>query len=95
MAPRTAQARISESGRLSIPADMRRELGVERGGVVNLSLDENGLRVESSTQFANRIRKLARAGGWASGPTVDDFIASRRAEAAREEAESASYDRRT
>jgi bifunctional DNA-binding transcriptional regulator/antitoxin component of YhaV-PrlF toxin-antitoxin module len=84
MSMQSATARISESGRLSIPAGMRRELGVEKGGVVSLSLDENGLHIETTQQFVKRIQKLAREDGWHKAGSVDDFIAWKREEARKE-----------
>lgn len=87
MPSRSANARISESGRLSIPADMRRELGVEKGGVVSLTLDEEGLRIETMEQFIRRVQQMAREDGWHGKLSVDEFIASRHEEARREELE--------
>ena len=83
----TARARVSESGRLSIPADMRRELGIEKGGVVSLRLDKQGLHVESTLQFVRRIQAMARADGWTEKVSVDDFLAWKREEARKEDAE--------
>ncbi len=84
----TSRARVSESGRLSIPADMRRALGLEKGGSVTLLLDDDGLHIETAAQFVKRIQKLAREDGWHKAGGVDDFIAWRRAEAERENTES-------
>jgi bifunctional DNA-binding transcriptional regulator/antitoxin component of YhaV-PrlF toxin-antitoxin module len=84
MRPRSATARISESGRLSIPADMRRELGIEKGGLVSLLIDETGLHIETTQQFVRRIQKMAREDGWHKAGSVDDFIASKREDARRE-----------
>jgi AbrB family looped-hinge helix DNA binding protein len=87
MAVTTARAQVSSSGRLSIPADMRRELGLEKGGFVSLRLDDEGLHLETAHQFIKRIQKMAREDGLHQALSVDDFIAWRRDEARREEEE--------
>ena len=87
MSSRSATARISESGRLSIPADMRRELGMEKGGLVSLSIDDTGLHIETTEQFMRRIQKMAREDGWHEKISVDSFLAWKREEARRELAE--------
>ncbi len=87
MKANTARAQVSESGRMSIPADMRRALGLEKGGTVSLRLDDEGLHLETPHQFMKRIQKMARETGWTNGPTVDEFISWKREEAAREEQE--------
>ena len=84
MASQSAQAHVSQSGRLSIPAAMRRQLGLENGGTVSLYLDDEGLRIETSQQFLQRIQKLAREDGWHKAGSVDDFVAAKREEARRE-----------
>ncbi|MEK6541254.1 MAG: AbrB/MazE/SpoVT family DNA-binding domain-containing protein [Pseudomonadota bacterium] len=87
MTSRAISARVSESGRLSIPAEMRREMGIEKGGVVRLILSDDGLHIETTRDFRRRIQALARETGWTEGPSVDDFIAWKREEAQRELAE--------
>jgi len=84
MTGQSAQVHVSPSGRLSIPAGMRRQLGLEKGGVVSLMLDDDGLRIETAQQFVKRIQKLAREDGWHRVGSVDGFIASRREEARKE-----------
>jgi bifunctional DNA-binding transcriptional regulator/antitoxin component of YhaV-PrlF toxin-antitoxin module len=84
MSSQSAQVHVSQSGRLSIPVAMRRQLGLEKGGVVSLHLDDDGLRIETMQQIMQRIQALARAGGWTDKVSVDDFIAWKREEARRE-----------
>ncbi len=83
----SARAQVSPSGRLSIPADMRRALGIEKGGAVSLRLDDEGLHIETPHQFIKRIQKMAREDGLHEKLSVDDFISWRREEARREEEE--------
>ena len=83
----SARARVSASGRLSIPADMRRALGIEKGGSVSLRLGDEGLHLKTPHQFVKRIQKMAREDGPHEKLSVDDFINWRREEARREEEE--------
>ena len=83
----TMSARVSESGRLSIPVDMRRAMGLEKGGDVQLKLDDDGLHLETAQQFVKRIQRMAREAGWHEKTSVDDFLEWRREEAKREEEE--------
>jgi bifunctional DNA-binding transcriptional regulator/antitoxin component of YhaV-PrlF toxin-antitoxin module len=87
MASISAKVHVSETGRLSIPIEMRRKLGLEKGGLLTLSVDENGLHAETHAQFIRRVRQLAKQDGWSRAGTVDDFIAERREAARRENAE--------
>ena len=81
-----ARARISEKGRLVIPASIRKELGIEVGDVVDLRVEDNELRVSTIKsrieRAQNRLRKYAVPGKLMS----DELIADRREEVKREEA---------
>jgi bifunctional DNA-binding transcriptional regulator/antitoxin component of YhaV-PrlF toxin-antitoxin module len=84
MAGSHAKVQVSETGRLSLPIEIRRQMGLEKGGVVSLTMEDDGLRLETPRQFIKRIQKMAREDGWHKAGSVDDFIRERRAEAARE-----------
>jgi len=78
-------ARMAENGRITIPLNVRAALGLERGGPVVLEVVEGELRVRSVAQAMERARSISRrivAGHGAA--SVDDFLADRRREAARE-----------
>jgi antitoxin PrlF len=79
-----AKATVSESGRLSIPADMRRAMGLEKGGVVQLEMIDGKLEVLTNREFVKRIQQMAREDGWHKAGSVDDFIMWKRQEALRE-----------
>ena len=79
-----AKAVVSESGRLSIPVEMRRAMGIEKGGVVQLEMVDGKLEVLTTRAFVQRIQQMAREDGWHDKLTVDEFLAGRRAEAKRE-----------
>lgn len=80
-----ARAKVSESGRLSIPAEMRKALGLDRGGDVVVELRDNELRVRTIAEEIARVQALARkllVGK--PGVSVEDFLRDRREEAERE-----------
>ena len=81
----SVKSRIGAGGRIVIPAEFRDELGLAVGDFVVISCDEGELRLSS---FRERIRLMQEFVAARIRPeldsTVDDFIAERRAEAARE-----------
>lgn len=85
---RTVQ--VAENGRMNLPAEMRRSLGLTGSGRVILTQDENGIRITTADQALRRVRALAAPFRKGHGSVVDELIADRRLEAAREEAESKS-----
>ncbi|MHB8527883.1 MAG: AbrB/MazE/SpoVT family DNA-binding domain-containing protein [Caulobacteraceae bacterium] len=77
--------RISENGRLTIPATMRAALGLERGSSVVLEIVDGDLRVRSVAEALRRARAtVRRLTDGRPGFSVDDFLAERRREAERE-----------
>lgn len=80
--------RVTQSGRMSIPADLRRAMGIEKGGVVHLKLDEDGhLEITTAAQAIKNIQKMAEEDGWHGKIDVDEFLELRRGAAKHEEAE--------
>lgn len=76
---------VSRSGRLSIPADVRKRLGLEKGGKLMLDMDEFGMRLSTAQQRVRKAQALYRE--FAKGKpdyTVDEFLQEKRADAARE-----------
>jgi AbrB family looped-hinge helix DNA binding protein len=76
----TVQIKLTPSGRVSLPADVRRRLGL--GGGDSLFLDEtaDGLVLRTAAQAVARARAISDAllaGKDAAG--VDDFLALRKA----------------
>ena len=88
-------ARVSETGRLSLPAELRRELGLEKGGVVQLEIVDGDLRIRTIKAAIERVQKMARDAGWTERASVDDFLAQRREDARLEEAKWARFDQRS
>ena len=76
---------VSASGRLSIPADVRKRLGLENGGKLILDVDEFGMRLSTAQQRVRKAQALYRE--FSEGKpshSVDDFLEQKRADAARE-----------
>jgi bifunctional DNA-binding transcriptional regulator/antitoxin component of YhaV-PrlF toxin-antitoxin module len=79
--------RMAANGRLSIPAKQRRALGLEKGGVVVSTVENGELRIRTMQAVLDELRARLAPSLKASGDTVGQFIADRRAEAEREETE--------
>jgi bifunctional DNA-binding transcriptional regulator/antitoxin component of YhaV-PrlF toxin-antitoxin module len=73
------QGRVSVSGRLSLPAEFRKAVGLERGGEVVVELAGNEIRIRTVRQAAAHAQAIARR-MMASAPKagVDDFLDTRR-----------------
>lgn len=79
----TYQAKIIAGGKIVIPADIRRQLGLLDGDMVVVEREGETVTLKSKAQVLREIQESIRA--QIKHPfTVDDFIAERRAEAARE-----------
>jgi AbrB family looped-hinge helix DNA binding protein len=76
-------ARVGRSGRLVIPADVRRALGLEPGTEVVLRVDEDGLHLQSRQQALARAQALVRRHVPRSRRLVSELLAERRREARR------------
>ncbi len=78
-------ARVSESGRLSLPAEFRRAVGLERGGTVVLELVDHEIRIRTVADVIARAQAMVRELlGDSTDVSSDALIAERRREAARE-----------
>lgn len=76
------KVRVSPSGRVSLPAEFRRTLGLEKGGTVVMTLDEGDIRIRTVSASVRRAQAAARELLAKSGKTltVDEFLAERRAD---------------
>ena len=88
--------KVDPSGRLVIPKEMREAMGIpEGGGDLLLSIGEDGeLRALTREAAIRRVQQKLRALVPPGVSVVDEFLAERRAEAAREEAEREDYAQR-
>ena len=79
--------KVDAAGRLVIPKDMREALGIPDGGELRLRVEDGELRGMGRLAALKRIQRELRGSVPPGTSVVDELIADRRAEAAREEAE--------
>jgi AbrB family looped-hinge helix DNA binding protein len=80
----TLKTRITEGGRIVIPAEYRNALGLQVGDEVMLTLDDGELRILTIEASIRRAQEIVSRYVPEGRSIVDEFIAERRAEAARE-----------
>ena len=77
----TVQVSITASGRMSLPADIRRRLGLSGGGALLVEETPDGVILRTVAQSVAHARALAQKyTGDQPGASVSDFLARRRAE---------------
>ncbi|AMJ63739.1 AbrB/MazE/SpoVT family DNA-binding domain-containing protein [Bosea sp. PAMC 26642] len=79
------RARVMPDGRVSLPADMRRRHGLDRGGDVIVEDTGDAIVLRTLDQIVARAQELSRqllAGK--ANVSVDDFLEERRREAEQE-----------
>jgi len=76
--------RISENGRVVIPAAIRKALGIKAGDELMLHLDEDGMKLTTTRLRVARAQRLVRKYVKPGVSLVDELIAERRAEARKE-----------
>jgi AbrB family looped-hinge helix DNA binding protein len=76
----TVQVNITPNGRMSLPIDIRKRLGLERGGAVLVEETTDGVVLRTVAQAVARAQAISQALlDGKPGVTVADFIAERRA----------------
>lgn len=78
------RTRVTQGGRIVIPAEMRRRLGIEVGEDVSIALDGESLRIVTQKESIKRAQELVRKMIPEDVSLVDELIADRRREAANE-----------
>jgi bifunctional DNA-binding transcriptional regulator/antitoxin component of YhaV-PrlF toxin-antitoxin module len=84
-----AELPATQDGRLTIPVQVRRAAGIEPGQTLVVYVEAGRVVLEERSHLLTRIQDEAIAAAQAAGHTgsaVDELIADRRAEAAREDA---------
>lgn len=81
---RAMDVRVANNGRMVLPKSVREALGVTQGGAVVLSIEGDVVKLTSIRQSIARAQALYRQHA-TNDMSVDDFIAERRSEAARED----------
>jgi len=78
------QMKMSEGGRVVIPAEIRRSLGLKEGDAVLFELRDGEAVITTRRARLERARALVRKHVPEGVSLVDELIAERRAEAERE-----------
>ena len=74
---------VSDNGRMNLPADIRRRLGIKGRGQVIVEETPDGLRLTSHAERIARIREIMKP--YLGGPSmVEELIRERREEAAKD-----------
>lgn len=77
--------RVSKSGRISLPAEFRRSVGLGHGGDVVVELDGREIRIRTVEEVISRAQALTRQLlGDGTDASVDAFLAARREDAGPE-----------
>jgi AbrB family looped-hinge helix DNA binding protein len=84
MATQLIRLRLSENGRVVIPAEVRKALGVKAGDEILLEQGENGYRMTTRRQRIEEAQRHLRRFVTPGVSIVDELIAERR-EAAKHE----------
>ena len=85
MAHKERNVTLGDRGRLVVPSDVRSQLGLTRGTRMLLSTEADGsLRLRPYRSVADQSRGLLADLAPADVSMVDELLAERRAEAARE-----------
>jgi AbrB family looped-hinge helix DNA binding protein len=80
------RGKIVSGGRLQIPADLRKQLGIKEGDSVVMEVVNNELRIRSQRESIKRIQELLKPFRAKEGEMLisDELIADRRKEAENE-----------
>ena len=76
--------KIVDGGKLIIPAQFRRKLGINTGDTVMIELADDGLRVRSLSASVKLAQSIVREFVPEELSLADELIAERRVEAGRE-----------
>ena len=80
----TEQVHVDDAGRIVVPARFRKSLGLEPGDPVTVTLEGDVLRVRTIQATLKKARAIMRKKNPKKRSLVDELIAERRAEAAKE-----------
>lgn len=72
------RGKLVSGGRLQVPADIRRELGLKDGDVLLLEVKDGELRVRSYQEAIRRVREQVRRYVPEGVSLADELIADRR-----------------
>lgn len=75
------RGKIIAGGRVALPADMRRTLGLQNGDTVLIEINDEAIRIRPARSALRRIQDRLRAFAPSEGLVSEELIAERRAEA--------------
>ncbi len=87
LAYQPVRTKVSDKGRLVIPAQFRDALGIRPGDVVQLDLVDNELRISTFRSRLERAQKRVQKYTTPGKSLVDELLSERREEVRREEQE--------
>jgi AbrB family looped-hinge helix DNA binding protein len=73
-----ARLRVNENGRVVIPAEFRKALGINAGDEVVLRMEDDELRITTLKRRIERAQRLVRKHVKLGTSLVDELIAERR-----------------
>lgn len=79
------KTKVTEGGRIVIPAKIREALSINIGENVMLSVEDNELRLTTSKEALRKLQKLVRKHVSPDRSIVDEFLQERREEAKRDD----------
>ena len=85
--PPRAHGTVDQAGRITIPAEMRKALGLEPGTQVVLEAGADGVRVRTWEQTLRAVQDYLACYRSPGVSVVDEFLSERREEALREDRE--------
>lgn len=74
----TSQVNITPNGRMSLPANIRKRLGLEAGGVVLVEETPDGVVLRTVEQAVAKAQAIAKRYAQQPDASVDAFLAARR-----------------
>lgn len=79
------EVKLAANGRIVIPSDVRKQLGLEDGARLFLDVDEFGIHLTRGAERARKAQTLfRRLSGDAAKDNVERFLETKRADAAAE-----------
>ena len=79
-----SQTKLDGHGRVVIPAEYRRALGLHEGDEVTVQLDDGALRILTRSEAVRRAQELVTRRTKGKRSLVEELAAERRVEASRE-----------